>query len=120
AVEVCKRIAPGEAAKGLLREGLNARQYLDLLTENGLLPDAVRFLAQVAPKREAVWWACRCARSVAGAEPPAQAAAALKAAEKWAADPSEDNRRAAQAAAEAAGAETPAGCAALAAFWSGG
>jgi hypothetical protein len=36
------------------------------------------------------------------------------------ADPSEENRRAAHSAAEAAGYGTPAGCAAAAAFWSGG
>jgi hypothetical protein len=36
------------------------------------------------------------------------------------ADPSEANRQAAQAAAEKAGVGTPAGCAAMAAFWSGG
>jgi hypothetical protein len=57
---------------------------------------------------------------VAGANPPAPEAAALQAAEKWAADPSDDNRRAAYPASEAATLGTPAGCAALAAFFSGG
>jgi hypothetical protein len=83
-------------------------------------PDAARFLAHALPKREAVWWACLCARQAAGANLPAKPAAALQAAERWAADPSEDNRRKAQAAAEAAEMGTPAGCAAMAAFWSGG
>jgi hypothetical protein len=36
------------------------------------------------------------------------------------ADPTEENRRAAHAAAEAAGLAHPAGCAAMACFWSGG
>ena len=44
----------------------------------------------------------------------------MKAAEKWTSDPSEDNRRAAHAAAEAGAMGSPAGCAALAAFFSGG
>jgi hypothetical protein len=43
-------------------------------------------------------------------------AAALAAAEAWAADPTDDRRRAAFAAAEAAGFDKPASCAALAAF----
>jgi hypothetical protein len=55
-----------------------------------------------------------------GAALPAPQAAAVQAAERWVADPSEANRRAAQAASEAAGLGTPAGCAAMAAFWSGG
>jgi hypothetical protein len=46
--------------------------------------------------------------------------AALEAADKWVADPSEDHRRAAGKAAEQVGHSTPAGCVALAAFWSGG
>jgi hypothetical protein len=88
--------------------------------EKALLHDAVRFLASALPKAEAVWWACRCVRTLAGATLAPPAAAAIQSAEKWAADPAEANCQAAQAAATAAGNGTPAGCAALAAFWSGG
>ncbi len=45
---------------------------------------------------------------------------ALSATEAWIAQPTEENRRAAHEAAKAAGLGTPAGCAALAAFFSGG
>src|SRR5262249_46936566 len=83
-------------------------------------PDAIRFLAHALPKREAVWWACLCARAVAPSPPPAPILAALEAAEAWVSDPSEENRRQAMPAAAAATFGTPAGCAALAAFWSGG
>jgi hypothetical protein len=120
AAEVCKRFPLGEDAKKLLRDGQTPRQFLDALLERQEYPDAARFLAHALPKREAVWWACLCARAAHGAGAPAKAAAALQAAEKWVADPSEDNRRAAMAAAEAAELGTPAGCAAVAAFWSGG
>jgi hypothetical protein len=44
----------------------------------------------------------------------------LEAAERWVADPSETNRRAAGVCAEAASYETPGAVAALAAFWSEG
>ena len=120
AAEVCARFAPGEAAWGFLREGQTPRQFLDVLIENGELPDAVRFLAYALPKREAVWWACLCARTASGPNPPAPILAALHAAEAWASDPSEENRRAAMPVAEVAGFATPAGCAAVSAFWSGG
>ena len=120
AAEVCKQFPLGDEAKKLLRDGMTPRQFLDALVEKQQFPDAARFLAHALPKREAVWWACLCARQAHGANAPPPAGPALAAAEKWASDPSEDNRRAAQAAATAAGMGAPAGCAAMAAFFSGG
>jgi hypothetical protein len=120
AAEVCKHFPLDEEAKKLLRDGLTPAQFLTALIEKQQFPDAVRFLAHALPKREAVWWACLCARAVAGSNLPPPIAAALQAAEKWVVDPSEENRRAAMPAAEAAEFKTPAGCAAVAAFWSGG
>src|SRR4051794_21799720 len=93
AAEVCERFTPGEPARGLLRPGLTPRQFLELLIEKEEVPDAVGFLAHALPKREAVWWACLCARSVAGEKPAAPISAALDAAEAWVADPVEENRR---------------------------
>jgi len=120
AAEVCKHFSLGEEAKKLLRDGLTPVQFLDTLMEKQQFVDAVRFLAHALPKREAVWWACLCGRAVAGSNAAPKIAAALQAAEKWVVDPSEENRRAAMPAAEAAEFKTPAGCAAVAAFWSGG
>jgi hypothetical protein len=120
AAEICARFAPGEAARSLLKEDATPRQFLDLLIEKGEFADAVRFLAYALPKREAVWWASLCARMASGANPPAPILAALHAAEAWATDPTEENRRAAMPVAEAVGFATPAGCAAVSAFWSGG
>jgi hypothetical protein len=118
--EVCKRFPLGEEAGKLLKPDLAPRKFVETLIERQLFLDAIRFLAHALPKREAVWWACVCARQVCGSKEPAPFMAALAAAEKWAADPSEDNRRAAMPAAEAAELGTPPGCAAMAAFWSGG
>jgi hypothetical protein len=120
ATEVCRQVALGEAARALLKPDLTARQFLDLLVAQGHLSDAVRFLAQALPKREAVWWGCLCARLVLGPSPPAAVTAALQAAEQWAAAPTDENRRAAFPAGEAADFGTPAGCVAAAAFFSGG
>jgi hypothetical protein len=85
-----------------------------------LHPDAVRFLAHAMPRREAVWWAWACARRVAGEQPAPKVKAALDATERWIAQPTEENRRAAMQAAEAADFGTPAGCAGLGAFFSSG
>jgi hypothetical protein len=120
AAEICTRFKLGERAKEFLRENLTPRQFLDLLLQHQQFVDAVRLLAHGLPKPEAVWWACLCGRSAAGANPPPKVAAALLATEKWLANQNEDHRRAAQAAADAAELGTPAGCAAMAAFWSGG
>jgi hypothetical protein len=120
AAEVCKKFPLGDEAKKLLTDTMAPKQFLDVLLEKKHYHDAIRLLANAVPKREAVWWACLCARSIVGAKPEPKVAAALQAAEKWVADPSEDNRRAAMPLAEAAEFGTPAGCAAVAAFWSGG
>ncbi|HTU21194.1 MAG TPA: hypothetical protein VMG10_24285 [Gemmataceae bacterium] len=119
AAEVGQGLPLSETAQKLLRPDLTPGQYLAVLMEQRLYPDAIRFLASALPKREAVWWACGCIRAMP--DPlDAPAAIALQAAEKWAADPSDENRRAAMPAAEAVGLAHPAGCIAAACFWSGG
>jgi hypothetical protein len=120
AAEVGRKVKLGEAAQALLREPQTPRQYVDALAAAGHFADAVQFLAAALPKREAVWWACWCARQGYGKTAPAPAAVALTAAEKWVLDPSDANRRAAHATAEPAGLGTPAGAAAVAVFFSGG
>jgi hypothetical protein len=120
AAEACRELTLSEGARQLLREDHTLVVYLYLLTGKGLVDDAVRVLAHALPKREAVYWACRCVRATAGSEPAPLAAAALKNAEAWVADPSDGNRRAAYDAAVQAEFGTAAGCAALAAFLSGG
>lgn len=119
AFEVAGPLALSDDARALLDPTITPARYLERLRENGLLPDAVRVLARALPKREAVWWACRCLRE-AGLATAGTAVEALSAAENWVAGPDEPNRRAAESAAKAAGAATAPGLAALAAFWSGG
>ncbi len=110
----------GEEAMALLRADLHPLDFVALLMENSLFPDAVRFIAHALPKREAVWWAWVCARRSAGENPQPKIKAALDATEKWIAQPNDDNRRSAMAAAQEAELGTAAGCAGLAAFFSGG
>jgi hypothetical protein len=107
-------------AMALLKPEYHPREFVRLLAENRLFSDAVRFLAHGLPKRESVWWGWVCARRAAGASPPPEIKASLAATEAWIAQPSEENRRAAHEAAKEADFGTPAGCAGLAAFFSGG
>ncbi|HTL94052.1 MAG TPA: hypothetical protein VL157_00810 [Gemmatimonadaceae bacterium] len=110
----------GDDAKAALAPAHGPRQYVQALLDQKLYPDAVRFLAHALPKREGIWWAWVCARRASSDAPAPLEMTALDATEKWITQPTDENRRAAMRAAEAAGLATPAGCTALAAFVSGG
>lgn len=81
---------------------------------------AFRLIACALPRREAVWWATQCVQALLPTDAPPAERAALEAANRWVSQPSEENRRNAEAAAQAVHYATPAGQAAIAAFWSGG
>ena len=72
ATAVCARFELEAESLPLLEEAPSSEQFLRLLIEQEHYIDAVRFLAHGLPKREAVWWACVCARSTLGAEPAAE------------------------------------------------
>lgn len=120
--ETARLAALGDHAEALAEGDPTPRRFLDLLLDGEKYAEAARYVAFALPKREAVWWACRCARLAPEAPKPGDpgpASKALEAAERWVLDPSEENRREAGTDGEAA-VGTPAGCAALSAFWSGG
>jgi hypothetical protein len=104
----------------LLAAAADAEAGLALLAGAGRMTEALRLLAHALPKREAVWWACMCARAVPDPASRPEDAAALEAAEQWVRRPDEANRRAAMAAAEKAGFRSTEAWAAVGAFWSGG
>ena len=56
----------GEEAMALVSPDVHPLDFVALLMEKKLYPDAVRFVAHALPKREAVWWAWVCARRSAG------------------------------------------------------
>ncbi len=115
-----QKARPEPAARTLVRAGQTPRQYLTELTTAKHFMDAVRVLAWALPRREALWWACQCVRQVVTDKDGPAEQAALQAASRYAQTPSEEHRRAAGAAAEAVDFATPAGCAAVAAFWAEG
>jgi hypothetical protein len=119
--DLCVVADVSDGARALLdASGPPPREFMGRLIEAKLHIDAVRFLAHALPRRECVWWAWVCARKTAGDAPPPPIKNALDATERWIVQPIEDHRRAALVFGEAADFGTPAGCAALAAFMSGG
>jgi hypothetical protein len=118
-VEICRYFTLSDEGKKALSPDAMPEQFAELLLEMKQHPDAVQLIAHSLPKRQGVYWAMTCARE-STQEPTPEAEAALKAAEKWIAEPNEESRKAAFKAAEAADAGTPAGSAALAAFYSDG
>ncbi len=117
---VCAGIELPAEATALLRPEHDERAFVRALLDAEQQPAAVRYMSFALPTREAIWWAWSCARRTLAPDAPAPVIDALAATERWIAQPSEDNRRPLLALADAAGAGTPAGAAALAVFFSGG
>ena len=116
---ICEVTRPEGKAAELLEAGLAPRAYLDVLVDAGEVHEAIRFLTHGLPIREAIWWAL-CSARVAHPEPNEAIARALEITEAWVMTPDEGFRRSAKEIAEAAGYDTPAGCVALAVYYSGG
>jgi hypothetical protein len=107
-------------AAATLTGARDAEDAVARLEAAGHLMPACRLIAHALPKREAVWWACMCARAVPDANATPLDLAALDAAEAWVRRPEEPARRACMAAAERAQYRSTEAWAAVGAFWSGG
>lgn len=110
-----------DAAGQQLIEGVaDAAAGVERLQGAGRMIEAARIVAYALPKREAVWWACMCARAAPDTKATPEDRAALDAAEAWVRMPDEKARRVAMTAAEKAGFNSAEAWAAVGAFWSGG
>jgi predicted component of type VI protein secretion system len=118
--EIVQQFELSEEARALLDDGMEPLSFFDLLCEQELFPDAMRFLAFWLPKPTVVTWGCQCVRETLGDQLPPEQERPIDEAEKWAADPTEENRRAAETAAESVDPAEMTGWVARAAFWSGG
>ncbi|MDB5316981.1 MAG: hypothetical protein JWO26_1547 [Rhodospirillales bacterium] len=98
----------------------DALQGIEQLIEAGKLVEAARLVAHALPKREAVWWACMCARAIPDPALKPEDMASLAAAEAWVRRPEERARRAAAEIAEKTSFKSAEAWAAMGAFWSGG
>ena len=103
----------------LIARCTGATEAIGTLQSAGQLVDAARLMAHAMPRREAVWWACMCARHTRPADLAPGHVAALEAAELWVRKPTDEHRRAAFAAAQDAGFGTPEAWSCVGAFWSG-
>ena len=85
---VLQRVLQAEAQQDAIMASAGApRRLLDLLRQQSLLSDALRFLAHALPAREAVWWGCMCAAATLPADAPMPERHALMAAEAWVRQP---------------------------------
>ena len=115
--EIAERAGPAVTGPAA---GTTPANHISTLLEQRRAVEAVNFLAHALPRREAVWWAWVCARKASGPKPPPKIQAALDATERWIVQPTDENRRQAMLLGEAADFGTPAGAAALGAFFTSG
>lgn len=108
------------ACMAVLDGASDAATGLERLEAGGKLTEAARLAAHALPKREAVWWACMCARALPDPALAPEDLAALEAAERWVRRPDEKARRACMEAAQATKFQSPEAWAAVGSFWSGG
>lgn len=112
--------AINEDAFELLNSDITPEEYINKLIENEYFADSIIFLAHGLPKREAIWWACLCAKVVTNNDTKADDLASLTMAEKWVYEPDDKKRRMCGTLAEKGQYKSAQNWAAAAVFWSGG
>jgi hypothetical protein len=120
AAEVCARFNIKKEALALLREGMGPREFVDALVASKQYVTGIDFMAHAMPARDAIWWGCLCLQHACGDSLLPADKAAARAAVQWIMQPSEENRAAALAPAQAAGSASPAGGLAMAVYQTGG
>jgi hypothetical protein len=120
AAEVCAHFDLVEEARPLLRKGMGPREFVEALVAHKQYAAGIDFMAHALAAREAVWWGCLCLQHACGSKLAGPDKAAAAAAVEWVLRPTEQNRAAAKAPAETAGAASPAGALASAATRTGG
>lgn len=117
---VCAYLEFGDEVQALADSSDSADVLIDELSAQEKFQDALRLRAYLLEKRQAVWWGCYCLREELHETLPTVQSAAVAAAFDWVKDPSEANRRAAEAKAGDAKYSGPGATLALSAFWSTG
>lgn len=88
-------VGPGllepESAELLVPE-IRPEAFIRKLSDAGQLPDAIKVMTRALPVREAVWWACVCARQMTAVAEDDVELAALAAAEAWVYEQNEKHR----------------------------
>ena len=108
-----------EPAAGLVAQSADTVAALQALEQAELFTEAARLSAHALPRREAVWWACMCARHTSPAAMPPADQRALEDAEAWVFKGEDALRRRAFEHAQESNFASPEAWAGVAAFWSG-
>jgi hypothetical protein len=117
--ELCARAKVGEEANVLLTNQSTTKEFIALLVEKELFRDAIRLVAYLLPKREAIGWGCLCVRHILASQPDKPSSPVQIVAERWVSAPNEENRWAAKEAADKEDPKTPSGLLAMAVFFAG-
>jgi hypothetical protein len=80
-------------SRDLMDSGMRPETFIEKLSAAGKWMDAVKVMAHALPRREAVWWASVCAEQMNGPGGDADEVAALKAAENWVYEPTDEYRK---------------------------
>ncbi len=120
AADYCQRLELEDESISLLQAEQTPEAFWRALVEHKRVEDAVRLLSALLSKRAAVWWAYRCVQDILSDTLSADDKAALDAALVWLNEPTDENRRAAMAAAEITEFHSSPSWVAAAAFWSEG
>lgn len=118
AAQIAERCDLEPAARALLAPELSADDYLAQLISAERWLDAVKFLAQSLPKRDAIRWGVEMLRLTA--PPAASDVQIFDHLEQWCDEPNDARRRAIMTLAERNQFQSPAAWLAAAAFWSEG
>lgn len=118
AIRVCEDLELSDAATELLDQTTEVLTFVDHLSSENLLLDALRVIAASLSKRKALWWAANCVESACADRLQAQEHL-ISLARAWAQEPTTENGQNALHAAETTDSKLPACWLGHAASWSG-
>jgi len=117
--QLCERAKVGDEANALLTAEAATKEFMALLVKKGLFKDALRLVAYLLPKREAIGWGCLCVRHILAGEKDKPLPDVQVVAERWVSSPTEENRWAARQSAKKEDPTTASGLLAMAVFFAG-
>jgi hypothetical protein len=117
--QLCAQAKVGEKASTLLTAQSTTKDFIALLVQKELYPDAIRIVAHLLPKRESIGWGCLCARHLHSLKPDKPLPEVHTAVERWVSAPNEDNRWAAKKMADGENPKSLSGLLAMAVFFAG-
>jgi len=117
--QLCDRAKLGDEAKALLTDAFSTKDFIAFLVKKEMYRDALRLVAFLLPKREAIGWGCLCVRHALGGEKDKPLPDVHLAAERWVSAPNDENRWKAKQLADSEKPTTASGLLASAVFFAG-